>query len=153
VRPSGTEPKLKFYCQLLPGADQPHSSGLELLREIRAKAEALAQVVYNDLLACIGLHLDETGLLLPDIVDLDQKMEFERHTVPQLHEALARNRFTSFGDLLDWLQKDVAAMTPGADPLPALKSPIGPLCRAWTNEGLTSGLLAQLSKWAEHDQR
>jgi phosphoglucomutase/phosphomannomutase len=152
VRPSGTEPKLKFYCQLLPAADQPLKSGVEFLRETRAKAEALARRVYNDLLACIGLHLDEAGLRLPDIIDLDQKMQFEHHTVPQLHEALARNRFTSLGDLLDWLHKKVAAMTPGADPLPALKSPIGSLCRAWASEGLASPLLTQLGNWAEHDQ-
>jgi hypothetical protein len=151
VRPSGTEPKLKFYCQLLPAADQPLKSGLEFLRETRAKTEALARRVYNDLLACIGLHLDEVGLLLPDIIDLDQKMEFERRTAPQLHEALARNSFTSLSDLLGWLHKDVAAMTPGADPLPALKGPISSLCRAWANEGRASPLLAQLSSWAELD--
>jgi hypothetical protein len=124
-----------------------------MLRETRAKAEALARLVYNDLLARIGLHLDEAGLLLPDIVDLDQKLQFERHTVPRLQQALVRNRFTSLGDLLDWLDKDVAAMTPGADPLLALKSPIGSLCRAWAKEGHASPLLAQLGRWADHGQR
>ena len=153
VRPSGTEPKLKFYCQLLPGVDRPLGSGVELQRQTRAKAEALARLVYNDLLACIGLHLDEASLLLPDIVDLDQKMQFQGHTIPQLREALTRDTYTSLSDLLDWLHKDVAAMTPGADPLPALKGPIGSLCRAWANEGHASPLLTQLGSWAEHDRR
>jgi len=153
VRPSGTEPKLKFYCQLLPGSNPPMRTGLELLHETRARAEAKGKLVYNELLSCIGLRLEDAGLLLPDIVYLEQKLEFEQHTIPRLREAIASNRFQSLSELLDWLRQEVAAMTPGADPLPALKGPMGSLCRTWAREGVVSPLLAQLTNWAEHDQR
>jgi phosphoglucomutase/phosphomannomutase len=150
VRPSGTEPKLKFYCQLLAGMDRPLASGVELMRETRAKAEALARGVYNELLACIGLHLDEATLLLPDIIDLDRKLQFERHTAPALRDALARGSFVSLNSLLDWLRDETAAMTPGADPLPALKTAISSLCRNWGSDLGASPLLTQLLSWAEH---
>src|SRR5687768_568964 len=56
VRPSGTEPKLKFYCQLQSdGPPKTKRSGAELQREARAEAEKIALVTYNDLLGRIGL--------------------------------------------------------------------------------------------------
>ena len=153
VRPSGTEPKLKFYCQLLPGVSKPATSGVALLHETRTKAEALARQVYNDLLKLIDMRLDEPGLLLPDIIDLDLKMSFERRTIPQFRELLAGNGFTSLTGALDWLRKAAAAMTPGADPLRALKNPIRVLCRAWSSEGPANPLLTELASWAEGHQQ
>ncbi len=50
VRPSGTEPKLKFYCQVLPDAELSRTKGLERLSAAAAKAEKLAVVVYRELL-------------------------------------------------------------------------------------------------------
>lgn len=146
ARPSGTEPKLKFYCQLLPHGDPSRARGMELLQEVRAKADQIARSVYNELLARIGLSLGEAGLLLPDIVDLDRKLDFEQQTVPQLREALAKGTFTRLDDLLAWLRQRTAAMTPGADPLPALKAPLAYLCDQWAE---STPLSAELENWAK----
>jgi hypothetical protein len=122
---------------------------MELLQEVRAKAEPIARSVYEELLARIGLSLGEAGLLLPDIVDLDRKQNFEQQTIPQLREALAQGHFASLDELLAWLRKEAAAMTPGADPLPALKAPLAYLCDRWVGELGSKPLFTELESWAK----
>ncbi len=148
VRPSGTEPKLKFYCQLVPEGDAPKLRGKELMRDLTERVEALARAVYQELLARLDLHLGEPGLLLPDLVDIARKQEFERKTIPQLRQAIAQGRFGSLEKLLDWLREEVAAMTPGANPLPALKASVAFLCRQWETELKSAPLLSELASWA-----
>ncbi len=149
IRPSGTEPKLKLYCQLLPDGEASGAHGKELLREVRIKADTIARRIYNELLGRIDLSLSEASLLLPDIVDLDRKRSFEERSVPRLHEALSRGSFATLNALLDWLRGEVAAMTPGSDPLPALKAPLAHLCAQWAAEGMPDASLDQLRGWAE----
>jgi hypothetical protein len=154
VRPSGTEPKLKFYCQLVP-VDEPQAQtagpalkGMELMRNLTEQVEAMARAVYQELLARLDIRLGEPGLLLPDIIDIGRKQDFERQTVPQLREAIAQSRFKNLDGLLDWLKGEVAAMTPGADSLPALRASVDWLCRQWESELGGAPLLAELAGWA-----
>lgn len=149
VRPSGTEPKLKLYCQVVPFGEPSTAKGLKLLSEVRVKADRVSRQVYNSLLARIDLSLSEASLMLPDIIDLNRKLEFELQTVPQLREALEKGTFASLEDLLIWLREQVAAMTPGANPLPALKTPLAHLCVQWSAEVKDSALLGELSAWAK----
>ncbi len=149
IRPSGTEPKLKLYCQLLPHGEPSGARGEDLLAEVRTKADAVARRIYNELLARIDLSLTEASLLLPDIIDLDRKRGFEDRTVPALRAGLEQGTFANLGILLEWLRKDVAAMTPGSDPLPALMAPVGSLCAQWSEDGVASPLLDELKGWAE----
>ena len=149
VRPSGTEPKLKLYCQLLPYGEPSSAQGLELLSEVRVKADAMARMVYNELLSHIDLSLTEAGLMLPDIIDLARKQEFEQQTVPQLKAALAEGTFSRLEDVFDWLYKQTAAMTPGANPLPALKAPLAYFCARWAEESGSTPLLAELEHWTK----
>jgi hypothetical protein len=154
VRPSGTEPKLKFYCQLVPfeipqgRTTGPALRGMELMRDLTVKVESMARAVYRELLARLDLDLGEPGLLLPDIIDIGRKRDFERNTVPQLREAIAQGRFTNLDNLLDWLRSKVAAMTPGANPLPALRASLAHLCREWESELGGAPLLTELAMWA-----
>ena len=148
VRPSGTEPKLKLYCQLLPDGSAPTASGPELLQRLRARADATARQVYGDLLARIDVSLGAAGLLLPDIVDLDRKLEFEQRTVPELQAALAGGRHADLDALLRWLGGAVAAMTPGTDALPALKAPLAWLCGQWKDDLADAPLLGPLTDWS-----
>jgi hypothetical protein len=154
VRPSGTEPKLKFYCQLVP-FDSPEAGssvsglrGVDLLRDLTSKVEAMARAVYQELLARVDLHLGDAGLLLPDLIDVGRKREFERKTIPELHEGLVRRRFRDVAGLFDWLRVEVGGMTPGADPLPALRSSLGYLAREWRSELGSVPLLTDLEEWA-----
>jgi hypothetical protein len=100
-------------------------------------------------LARIDLSLSQAGLWLPDIIDLERKRVFDQQTTRQLREAVEKQTFRSFDDLLSWLRQEAAAMTPGADPLPALKAPLAYLCRHWAEELASSPLLAELENWTK----
>ncbi len=151
IRPSGTEPKLKFYCQLLPGGQPVKSRGAAALEEVRAQADAVARRVYNELLGLAELSLSEEGLFLPDIVELGCKLEFDKKTVPQLYDGLAKNRFANLDAILTWLRQEISAMAPGADPLPVLKAPVAYLCGEWAGRlpKSASDRLDELAKWAK----
>jgi hypothetical protein len=123
------------------------------LREVRAKADTIARRIYNELLGWLDVSLSEAALLLPDIVDLDRKQEFDERTTPALRQGLGDGRFADLDALLAWLREEVAAMTPGSDPLPALKAPVGRLCSQWQGqwqrEGVASPLLGDLVTWTQ----
>ena len=148
VRPSGTEPKLKFYCQILPEPELTVTTGRQRLAAVTEKAQRIALIVYRELLQRIGVQLDDPALLLPDIVDLARKTEFQAHTVPALHDALKSSKFRNLDECLQWLKTEASLMTPGANPLPALKAPVAYLCQQWSNEGIKAELLKDLSQWA-----
>ena len=147
VRPSGTEPKLKLYCQLLPDGEPLDAAGTDLLERVRGKAERVARSLYNELLARIDVSLDEPALLLPDIIDLENKRRFATETVPRLREAMGGGRFAGMDELLQWLRRDTAAMTPAADPLPALKPALAWLCGRWRGDPRMT-LVEELGEWA-----
>jgi hypothetical protein len=150
VRPSGTEPKLKFYCQLMPDDELSHTRGQERLAAATAKAEKLALLVYKELLSRIDVDLDEAALLLPDMIDLGLKQSFQQRTVPRLSDALSKGKLTNLADCLRWLreQEEVAAMTPKKDPLPALKGPLAYLTKSWMHEKSGVPLIEELHRWA-----
>jgi phosphoglucomutase/phosphomannomutase len=148
VRPSGTEPKLKFYCQLKSEGPPPAGRrGADLQKEARAQADHIALITYNDLLGRIGLKLDEASLLLPDIIDFNRKQDFQEKVTPRLREAVAADRFAEAKPLLDWLRGELTGMLPG-DPLPATKASVLHLCRAWKGELGGKKALAALEAWA-----
>jgi phosphoglucomutase len=149
VRPSGTEPKLKVYCQVMPDPELLKTHGYERHDAVVKKAELVALAIYKQLLARIDVHLDVPSLLLPDIVDLDRKVHFQTRTIPALHSAIERDRFRNLEGVLDWLRDEAAPMTPGADPIPALKAPIEYLCHQWSDTGTRSALLSNLLQWAQ----
>ncbi len=149
IRPSGTEPKLKFYCQLLPGGEPVKSEGVAGLGELRAQADAVSRRVYNELLALADLSLGEAALFLPDLVELGCKLEFDQRTIPQLYEGLAENRFQTLDEALAWLRKEASAMAPGTDPLPVLKAPVAHLCGLWRAKlPAAAARLDELAMWA-----
>ncbi len=148
IRPSGTEPKVKLYTQLLPHGEPLRERGPDLLRAVRERADAVARQIYADLLRRLDLSLSEAALLLPDIVDLERKVEFDTETVGALRSALADESHPDLASLLAWLSERAARMTPGTDALPALKAPLAWLCERWRSEIPDARLLEPLADWA-----
>jgi len=135
LRPSGTEPKLKWYVQLLPdstiaeGAYRESRSGQEIFAEASEQAAAIADAVYRDILSRVELSLTEAALLLPDIISVEEKLGFDEKIVPWLLDALRLEEFSEL-DLLAGLREHSQGLTPGADPLPALTAPLSLLATA-----------------------
>ena len=153
IRPSGTEPKVKFYCQILPSTTARHEAvGRELLDRIRGFATSVAGGVYNDLLALIGVRLDPEVLQLPDIVNLEQKNLFQETTAPELKSRLNSLQWDQLDPILAWLTEQTAQMTPGSDPLPAIRQTIAAYCRVWSAELAFSPGWKILTSWAESPQ-
>ena len=147
IRPSGTEPKLKFYCQQLPEAGTSEAKGRELFSELRERSNAFARKVYRELLARVGSSIGDVGLLLPDLVELEQKRSFEAKTVPELRAKLEAEEFVDLEAILAWLRDQVAAMTPGADPLPAITVALAYACEGWTEALGSVPLFGELHTW------
>jgi len=147
VRPSGTEPKLKLYCQLLPAGEGSTTKGVALLGEVRRRADELSRKIYNDLLARIDVSLSSAALALNDIIDLDQKKHFDAVIVPGLEERFEAGEGT-LEELLGWLREQAAKMTPGSDALPALKTPLAELFESRWSELERDGLAGELESWA-----
>lgn len=61
VRPSGTEPTLKLYCQAAPPAPTPSLRGLALFRRIQRSVEVLADRVHEEVVARLEAPLPRTG--------------------------------------------------------------------------------------------
>jgi hypothetical protein len=149
IRPSGTEPKIKFYCHLLPEGAPKGLRGQALLTALRGEAERIAAAIYRDLLAPLGISLADPALLLPDIIDLDSKSAFERDVVPQLERRIRAGGANELTPTLDWLRGACSWLVPGADPLPALKASIRAICKRMSGDGTTSSLLDALVTWAD----
>jgi phosphoglucomutase/phosphomannomutase len=149
VRPSGTEPKLKLYCEILPGISGPPARGRALLGALRAEADRIAREVYNALLAPLGVSLGEAGLLLTDLIELDRKVEFEREILPALAPLLRGRKFATFDNVLDWLRERSRALLPGADALPALRGPLAPLAASLGRELPGDPVVGALQAFAE----
>jgi hypothetical protein len=122
--------------------------GRALLGALRERASELARQVYADLLARIDVSLERPALLLPDIVDLDRKLEFQQRTLPALEQALTDGRHGSLDALLAWLRGEVAAMAPGSDALPAVKEAIAHWCQSRRGALHAAALAAPLEQWA-----
>jgi hypothetical protein len=146
VRPSGTEPKIKFYCHLMSSGIPQASKGLEVFTATRQQADALAVQVYRELMRPVGIELGDLALLLPDIVDVDSKLAFERETVPALRSYLLGNRQADVETVLAWLRERCAGLTPGADPAPALKRPLAAFL---AKHGDGSPAALALARWTQ----
>ena len=126
IRPSNTEPKLKFYLQAEPTPDLAQLEGAALVRAADERAAALAEDVYRALLARLGAELSDAALGLPDVLPLSEKLQFDAAVIPELRKRL-RDAGADVGEIERWLEEACAAMTPGASPLPALRLPLARL--------------------------
>lgn len=116
-RPSGTEPKLKFYVQT--------NSAPEGLGGAQAYADAVSKRVYQELLDIFGrvyrddlkvrhrpIALQESFASLADVIPLESKIELQQDVVAELRDHLASDDFRT-DDAAKWLGRRVSKLVPG----------------------------------------
>lgn len=130
VRPSNTEPKLKFYLQAEPAEQLQNLKDTALVRGASERAAKLAEDTYRTLLSRLGLELSHPALALPDVLPLSQKLAFDQNVAPELEMRLQSGRPDTIA-IGQWLEQACAEMTPGASPLPALRLPLTRLLNEW----------------------
>jgi phosphoglucomutase/phosphomannomutase len=124
IRPSGTEPKAKVYVDLAANPTAPEADRSRLHRA----ANKLASDVVKACIGRIGVSLSNSASLLPDYVDLELKVDFDkgfRHDLSASGDMLGRLDDSS---KLDWLRERLAAYASGSDPLDTTSCAVSQLC-------------------------
>jgi phosphoglucomutase/phosphomannomutase len=126
VRPSGTEPKLKFYVHRLPAEDRAEAAGeppLAMHERALAEAKLGAWSLYDALARRLEAPLSRAALALPDIIALEEKIRFDHELVPWLQSVLSQPAENP-DEIEKELRKRGERLVPGADSLPALRPSI-----------------------------
>jgi hypothetical protein len=130
-RPSGTEPKLKFYVQTTGGADA------------QSEAEEIGETVYEELTRMMGRDLQTAFAALPDVISLDSKVELQDKVLPELRRLLAAADQEP-GFIGDWLTQRVNALIVGESALDIVAPALRVTAKTW-NEREAQQLQAVLS--------
>jgi phosphoglucomutase len=104
-RPSGTEPKLKFYVQTTPEVPHPEPP--------QHAAEAIAAKIYGETAARVGSPLSHAAVLLPDVLAVEAKVRFDAGVAALL------GSLDEVGPEEAWagLRSVLADLVPGLDPV------------------------------------
>ncbi|MEM9131842.1 MAG: hypothetical protein AAGE88_05845 [Actinomycetota bacterium] len=113
VRPSGTEPKVKFYVQTLPSHYTPDD------------AVDIAREVYGQLLAILDLELTDAAIDLPDVLPVATKVTFDA----EVGAALAPLADGDAGAVLEPVTAAVSSLVPGEGALRTVKANVAAMAR------------------------
>src|SRR5688572_5391345 len=152
VRPSGTEPIFKLYCELLPV--ESGLTGHELLRFLQERAWNTVTAVYRELLLRIGIVLDAPALALPDFLDLELKLKFQRESLPEFERRLFSGGFKQWEAARSVLESVARKITNtgdsgSGDPTSVLKPAIRSAASRWPADG--PEVLSAIREWASSD--
>jgi phosphoglucomutase/phosphomannomutase len=121
-RPSGTEPKLKFYVQTTGPSDGATAQGY---------ADRLSDAVYQQVLGVLGRQLHPAFISLPDVIPLNSKLEIQRVVEEDLrHMVNEPGRALDF--VADWLDERVSALIPGESAWEIARPAVRACVQDWT---------------------
>jgi phosphoglucomutase/phosphomannomutase len=125
-RPSGTEPKLKFYVQ---------TEGAPAGADAQAYAQALAAQVYQFLLGIVSdvfreIRLDEAFASLPDVIAVETKQVLQDQVASELRGHVSGQDYHL--DLTaGWLDRRVAGLVPGSASWKAVEGALRSAAATW----------------------
>jgi phosphoglucomutase/phosphomannomutase len=123
IRPSGTEPKLKIYVEVV-GA----RLGAGTRKEASAAADRIGAAALDATLACAGITLPPSGRLLPDHIEVGMKAGFDRALEDLFASAPAGLAAEARDRVLGWLRAGLAPYGGGADPLESVRAGVAHWC-------------------------
>ena len=128
VRPSGTEPKIKFYVERLfdPQAGWAGGGFAAARRAMDERTREATLAFVDALLQAVGIRLPSAALVLSSLVGLEHRIDFATRFLPELQEQARR-------------VPDVAALAAWVD---ARLQPLGPDPRRLVQAGVAEFLRA-----------
>jgi phosphoglucomutase len=116
VRPSGTEPKIKFYVeQVFAPAEEWAGNGFDLARRVMDDASReLTRLFVEQVLRLVDIDLTRPAFLLSSLVSLDNRIDFAGHFLPELEERLRTASAIEAELLSSWADERLKAY--GKDP-------------------------------------
>ncbi len=116
VRPSGTEPKIKFYVEQIfdPTAAWNGDAFTAARQQMDAATRQLTLDFVDQALRLVDVELTEPALALSPLVSLDHRVDFAAHFLPELELRLRAAQPEQVEELRAWL--DERLKTYGTDP-------------------------------------
>ena len=116
VRPSGTEPKIKFYVeQVFDPAPGWAGAGFATARgEMEEATRSATLALVEQALRLIDIELPRPGLALSSLVSLDNRLDFTRRFLPELEARLRDTRGVDADRLAAWIDERLKSY--GTDP-------------------------------------
>ncbi|MBP1689039.1 MAG: putative Phosphomannomutase [Deltaproteobacteria bacterium] len=116
VRPSGTEPKIKFYGeQVFAPAVQWEGNGFEVARRAMDDASReLTHLFVKQVLRFVDIELPRPAFLVSSLVSLDNRIDFAAHFLPELEDRLRAGPTTDADRLSTWADERLKGY--GRDP-------------------------------------
>lgn len=111
IRPSGTEPKLKYYVHT-PARPDPAT---------QEKVDELSDHVYREFAQLAGRTLSPAIAGLPDVVPLDAKVAIEKEVLPRLFERLDSDA-DDLDLVRDQLSQQLGDWVKGSDPVAVIRA-------------------------------
>ena len=116
VRPSGTEPKIKFYVEQVfdPTPGWAGAGFATARREMEDATRNATLALVAQALRLIDIELPRPGLALSSLVSLDNRLDFTRRFLPELEAHLRDARGAAAGRLAAWIDERLKPY--GTDP-------------------------------------
>ena len=144
VRPSGTEPKIKFYVEQ-EFEPQPSWAGDGFAGARRAMDEAAQEVtlsMVDQVLHAAGIALPRAALLVSSLVSIDNRIDFGEVFLPELEERLRQMPAVEAAALAAWIDTRLQAY--GSDPRFLVKNGVAHHFDAVTLSAESAELLRQV---------
>jgi len=142
VRPSGTEPKIKFYVeQLFDPAPEWAGNGFAAARRVMdATAQRLTIAFVDAALRRVEIVLPRPALLLSSLVSLDSRLDFAQRFLPELETRLHDGGAAA--PLARWIDERLAGY--GSDPRDLVQAGVAEHFRSLPLPPAAQRLLGQL---------
>ncbi len=125
VRPSGTEPKIKFYVEQVfdPTRSWAGAGFAAARREMDDATGSVALAFVECVLRLIGIDVPRPGLLLSSLVSLTNRLDFTSRFLPELEAQLRDARPADVDRLVAWIDERLKLY--GTDPRYLVKAGVG----------------------------